>query len=86
MFKKLSVFLSLLMIICMLSVGTAVMAAVEEVGMNFDEDGTAGLNIEAYAGIFDNPAYFLDPISGKCSRQRGCRSVSGYQRVFLNEK
>lgn len=58
MFKKLSVFLSLLMIICMLSVGTAVMAAVEEVGMNFDEDGTAGLNIEAYAGIFDNPAYF----------------------------
>ena len=29
MFKKLSVFLSLLMIICMLSVGTAVMAAVE---------------------------------------------------------
>ena len=58
MFKKLSVFLSLLMIICVLSVGTAVMAAVEEVGMNFDEDGTAGLNIEAYAGIFDNPAYF----------------------------
>lgn len=58
MFKKLSVFLSLLMIICMLSVGTAVMAAVEEVEMSFDEDGTADLNIEAYAGIFDNPAYF----------------------------
>ncbi len=62
MFKKLSVFLSLLMIICMLSVGTAVMAAVEEVGMNFDEDGTAGLNIEAYAGIFDNPAYLRSNI------------------------
>ncbi len=86
MFKKLSVFLSLLMIICMLSVGTAVMAAVEEVGMNFDEDGTAGLNIEAYAGIFDNPAYFKIQYPENAVVSGDADQYLDINGVFLNEK